>query len=58
VFTHNRSVLVKYHGNPIHRLINWLLFPHDPLNKAMPFVVKTPIDRICQFLIVPPSKWF
>ncbi len=58
VFTHNRTVLVKYHCSGVHRVINWLLFPHDPLNKLIPTLLKTPIDRICQFLIVPPSKWF
>lgn len=58
VFTHNRTVMVHDKGTGLHRVINWVLFPHEPLNKIIPVLLKAPVDRLTQFLIVPPSKWF
>ena len=59
VFTHNRTVMVHSKGTGLHRVINWVLYPHEPLNKLIPPLIdKLPLDRITQFLIVPPTKWF
>lgn len=59
VFTHNRTVLVKQNGVAVHRLINWVLFPHEPLNKIVPTAMKLlPLDKVVQFLVIPPTKWF
>ena len=58
VFTHNRTVLVHSVGAPVHRLVNFVLGTHDPVNKVFPALMKAlPLDRIAQFLIIPPTKW-
>ena len=59
VFTHNRTVLVHSIGSPVHRVINYVLMPHDPLNKIFPTLMKKlPIDYLGQVLAVPLSKLF
>lgn len=59
VFTHNRTVQVHRCGTPVHRAINYMLFPHDPIVKAWPKLMeKLPLDKLPQFLMIPPNKWF
>ncbi len=57
VFTHNRTVLVKYQGVGLHRVINWVLFPRKAIVKISPLLAKIPADKICKYLIVPIKKW-